>query len=105
MKYTIVVFTLAIMLAASVRALQKARPENAAIAATTVPRYEYCQYFGTYFEDGLMDKFGRQGWDLVSFGMIGERQVNQNFVGAKEYVLTFKRQIGSGLKSCDDSRK
>jgi hypothetical protein len=56
-------------------------------------------------QDEEFDRFGRQGWELVSFNTIGEKQVNPLFVGAKEYILTFKRQVGSGLKSCEESRK
>jgi hypothetical protein len=75
--------------------------------ATTpaVPRFEYCQYYTTYPKDKDFDKMGSQGWELVAFNTIGERPVNTDFVGAKEYVMTFKRQVGSGLKNCVDSRK
>ncbi|HME33979.1 MAG TPA: DUF4177 domain-containing protein [Candidatus Sulfotelmatobacter sp.] len=104
MKHTLMILALAVSFAASVRALQIAKPAAAAGAAA-VPRFEYCQYFNTYLEDELLNKFGNQGWELVSFNTIGEQQVNANFVGAKEYALTFKRQLGSGLKNCQDSRK
>lgn len=73
--------------------------------SASATRYEYCQYYKQYLADDDLDRFGSQGWDLVSFNTIGEQQVNSQFVGAKEYVLTFKRPLGSGLKTCEESRK
>jgi Domain of unknown function (DUF4177) len=105
MKYEFLAIALVIIFVVSVGARQTAKPDNTTATPITVPRYEYCQYYAAYFEDDLMDNFGRQGWELVSFNTIGERQINANFVGAKEYVATFKRQVGSGLKNCAETRK
>jgi hypothetical protein len=73
--------------------------------SASATRYEYCQYYKQYVSEDDLDRFGSQGWDLVAFTTIGEKQVNPNFVGAKEYVLTFKRPMGSTFKNCDESRK
>jgi Domain of unknown function (DUF4177) len=73
--------------------------------AASVTRYEYCQSYRQYFEDTALNRFGSQGWELVSFNTIGEKPVNSDFVGAKEYVLTFKRPVGSGLKTCAESQR
>jgi hypothetical protein len=82
------------------------RPTTAAQGTSgTGTRYEYCQYYRQYISGDDLDRFGAQGWDLVSFNTIGEQAVNPNLVGAKEYVLTFKRPIGSTFKNCDESRK
>jgi hypothetical protein len=105
MQHRFVLVNLAVMVAAYLGGLQTGKVDVAAPTSTNVPRYEYCQYFATYFAEDLLDKFGSQGWDLVSFNTIGERPVNSDFVGAKEYAVTFKRQVGSGLKSCAQSRK
>jgi hypothetical protein len=79
-----------------VRALQ--------VTPASVTRYEYCQSYRQYFQDSDLDRFGSQGWELVSLNTIGEKPVNADFVGAKEYVLTFKRPVGSKLKTCAESQ-
>ena len=82
------------------------RPTTAAQGTSgTGTRYEYCQYSQKYVPVEDFDRFGAQGWDLVSFNTIGEQAVNAGFVGAKVYVLTFKRPTGSGFKSCADTTK
>jgi hypothetical protein len=103
MNQKFVVLTLAVT---SAVVLGMSRPTTAReVAPAGVTRYEYCQYYKQYLEGSDLDRFGSQGWELVSFNTIGEKPVNTNFVGAKEYVLTFKRPTGSGLKNCEDSGK
>lgn len=95
----VVMFLLLILLIMS-------RPTTAAQRTLgTGTRYEYCQYSKKYVSVEDFDRFGAQGWDLVSFNTIGEQAVNADFVGAKEYMLTFKRPTGLGFKSCADTAK
>jgi hypothetical protein len=77
-------------------------------AASGVTRYEYCQFYGAYFDDGYLDRLGGQGWELVSFNTVGEQRLGSppnDRLQPESYVLTFKRPLGSGFKNCADSGK
>jgi hypothetical protein len=102
MKLLVVMLTLSVLLT-GFRGIMP--PTHSAETTTgSVLKYEYCQYYRSYFQDEELDVFGMQGWELVAFNTIGEVPVNANFVGAKEYVATFKRVQGSGMKNCAATR-
>lgn len=104
MKHHLLVLTLAVALATLIAALRTGGAAASVPSPVSVPQFEYCQYFGNYYPSALLDKMGHEGWELVSLNTIGEQQVQDRWQ-PRGFALTFKRQLGSGLKSCDDSEK
>ncbi len=98
MKLSFVVLTLFVLLT-GFRGMTTSTHSPETAPSSTL-KYEYCQYYRSYFQVGELDVFGMQGWELVAFNTVGEVRVNADFVGAKEYVATFKRVQESGMKNC-----
>lgn len=103
MKYQFVVLALAGVFASWIATVQTGKAA-ATPPAVSVPQFEYCQYFDNYYSPTLLNNMGREGWELVSFNTIGETQVTDRWQ-AKGFAMTFKRPLGSGMKSCTDSEK
>lgn len=104
MKHQLVALALAIVILVIIGTRQTGKAMTPTPTPVSVPQFEYCQYFGNYYPDSLLNNMGHEGWELVSLNTIGEIQVQDRWQ-PKGFGLTFKRLVGSGLKSRSDSKK